>query len=60
MICYRDMTFCAFWEECRGGMECPRALTFGVRLEAERWWLPRVDGAPICVYTHKPECFKGE
>ena len=50
MYCYKDMTFCTFYEECKGGLSCRRALTARVRLEA--------NGIPVCVYTEKPECYK--
>ena len=63
MICYKDMTFCSFWEECKEGKSCPRALTEKVEIEADRWWLSFhgstiKNGAPICQFVKKPECFK--
>jgi hypothetical protein len=57
MICYRDMTFCPFWEECRKGKTCPRALTEKVREEAKKWWAGNAGDAPIMQYTTKPSCY---
>lgn len=58
MICYRDMTFCGFWEDCRNGEDCERALTEIVRKGAE------FSRLPIAQFVDKPECYnkvdKGE
>ena len=35
MFCYRDMTFCPYFDSCRFGDVCHRALTDGVREAAE-------------------------
>lgn len=51
MICYRDMTFCPFWEECADS-DCPRATTDKVREAA------KAIGLPICFFANKPDCFK--
>ena len=56
MICYRDMTFCTFYEGC-GADRCDRALTPEVQEQADRWW-GKEGGAPICVFGEKPECYK--
>ena len=53
---YKDMTFCPFWEKCKKGLTCPRALTALVKADAEAWW--GNDEAPIAQFMDKPECFK--
>ena len=61
MFCYRDMTFCTFWEDCALGKDCFRALTPKVREEAEKWAKAAgLKSAPICQYDTKsePPCFK--
>ena len=55
MQCYRDKTFCTFWEECKLGSECHRAYTSEVQKAAERWW--KGDNPPICFFADKPKCF---
>ena len=54
MMCYRDMTFCPFHEDCKAGTTCFRSLTKEVEQGAERWFGP---DAPISVFTGKPKCF---
>jgi hypothetical protein len=54
MICFRDMTFCPFWETCAGATTCGRALTPEVVADAHRWW--GNDKAPISQYTQPPTC----
>lgn len=56
MICYKDKTFCKFYEECALGKDCSRALTPEVIEDATKW-LELLD-VPISVYLNKPECFK--
>lgn len=53
MMCYRDMTFCPYFHECRFGEVCHRALTDGVREAAEKAQLH------ICEYAETPDCFRG-
>ncbi len=53
MFCYRDMTFCTYWKECKDGSSCTRALTDKVQAEAEIW----MKNPPICIYGEKPDCF---
>ena len=55
MMCYRDMTFCTFYGECRKGKKCRRALTKKVKIDAEKWWGSK--DAPIASYVNKPGCF---
>jgi hypothetical protein len=54
MITYKDMTFCPFWEECRDGPECPRALTKDIYQRAE------AIGLPVSRFVTEPECFREE
>ena len=54
-MAYKDMTFCTFWEECKDGNNCNRALTPKVRKEAELWWGD--DNVLISTFLHKPNCF---
>jgi hypothetical protein len=60
MICYRDRTFCPFWEECKDGKDCTRALTPKVYEDAKKWWgFFKTEGdPPIAYWAEKPECFK--
>ncbi len=55
MICYRDMTFCNFYQICKNGYNCERALTGKIQDDAKKWW--GKDGAPIAVYSEYPDCF---
>jgi len=52
MICYKDITFCPYWEDCEKQIDCPRCLTKNIKSEAKRLRLN------ICQFTEKPECFK--
>lgn len=52
MLCYKDMTFCSYWNQCKNGSICQRALTPYVEIMAQKVRLP------ICQYTDKPECLK--
>jgi hypothetical protein len=54
MICYRDMTFCPFYIDCKKGKKCERALTEEVRQKAAEW----LEDPPICVFANKPDCFQ--
>jgi len=56
MICYRDMTFCTFWEKCKKGKECFYALTDEEVKKAHKWWGNKQ--APISIFSKKPDCFK--
>ena len=53
MICYRDRIYCPFYETCRDGDTCERALTPLVVGQAQEW----MDNPPISQYTEKPECY---
>lgn len=62
MVRFKDMTFCPFWEECKDGEKCDRALTDRVREQASEWWSGFMsdDPAPIACYTERPRCFTGQ
>lgn len=51
MLCYRDMSFCPFYQTCLAHTKCGRALTPEVKAKAES------HGLPICQYQHKPPCY---
>ena len=53
MLCYKDMTFCPYWEECNLGYQCDRALTQLIKDNAEKW----MKNAPISQFSEKPSCF---
>ena len=55
MLCFKDMTFCPFWKECKDGKTCDRALTGKVWDSAERWW--GGDRPPVAVFAEHPDCF---
>jgi hypothetical protein len=59
MICYKDITFCPFWKECKDGSTCKVALTDEVYRKGVEWsrtFTP--EDILICQYTDKPDCFK--
>ena len=62
MMCYRDITFCPFWEDCASAVKCSRPLTEQVKKAADKWWNSNLEegdepeGAPICVFSEKPDC----
>ena len=51
MLCYRDMTFCPFWEPCRGAERCGRACTPAVQRAAA------LNGLPISQFLEPPDCY---
>lgn len=63
MICYKDMTFCDFWKDCKNGETCNRALTDDVREKAKEWTQDIFKDSKndpvslICIFTDKPKCF---
>lgn len=57
-MCYKDMTFCTFFEKCKDRDKCGRALTPEIQKAAEEWWGSK--DAPFCTFVEKPECFKHE
>lgn len=56
MMCYKDMTFCPYYRECKKGNKCGRALTPEVLQQAKEWW--DTNFPPISKYIDPPECFK--
>ncbi|MDA3856422.1 MAG: hypothetical protein PF569_09255 [Candidatus Woesearchaeota archaeon] len=56
MMCYRDRTFCIFYENCISGATCSKALTEQVKINAVKWW-GDID-PPIAIYTGEPSCFE--
>lgn len=54
MICYKDKTFCSFYETCAKQNDCSRPLTAQVKDDAVKWW--GGEGAPIAVFADKPQC----
>lgn len=52
MICYRDRTYCPYWETCRDAGPCSRKLTEDVKKAAEDL------GLPICQFAEKPHCYR--
>jgi len=50
MICYRDMTFCCFYKDCKKASECHRPLTPDIEKAAKMF------GMPVAQFTNKPEC----
>ena len=56
MISFRDMTFCPFHEDCAKAKDCKRPLTKQVEKDAEAWWGLSEGGAPISLFSDKPEC----
>jgi hypothetical protein len=55
MMCYRDLTFCPFWDTCKLGDVCGRALTQHIKDEAAKWW---GEEAPIAEFKEKPVCYE--
>jgi len=52
MICFNDMTYCSFFEWCKNGKRCFRALTKKVKDNAMR------ADMGIAVFVDKPDCFE--
>lgn len=52
MLCYMDMTFCGYWQECRLGKTCPRRLTELVSQTAAALNLQ------VAQYADCPDCFE--
>lgn len=50
MICYKDMTFCPFFEDCAKAKDCHRPLYEYHRVNAAEI------GLPITHYASKPDC----
>lgn len=54
MMCYKDMCFCPFYEACKKGDNCFRALTKEHFERAAKMKLP------VSRYADKPQCFQGK
>jgi len=54
MICYRDMTFCTHYKDCKKRKECGRALTPKVQKDAKAF------GLPCSYWAEKPDCWEKE
>lgn len=50
MICYKDMTFCSFYADCKKAYDCNRPITPHVEEAA------RSMGLPIAQFAEKPDC----
>lgn len=57
MMCYKDITFCPFYTECRDGENCPRKLTEEVQRAADAIKLPTAQfvGRPKQCFIPKEE-----
>lgn len=51
MFCYKDMTFCQYYETCKSGVHCSRALTPEVKDGADEYDLG------ISQFAEVPDCF---
>lgn len=56
MISFMDKTFCAYFDTCKKGEKCERALTEKVKRDAATWWGDA--NAPICIYAEHPDCYR--
>jgi hypothetical protein len=52
MICYKDKTFCSYFQDCAHRKECKDKLTHGVKSAAER------TGLLISQWSEKPGCWE--
>lgn len=52
MMCYKDMTFCSYWTDCRDAEGCSRPLTKRIEQRAKEVNLP------ICRFKDKPDCWR--
>ena len=51
MMCYKDMTFCTFYQKCTDASKCGRALTDRVKLAAQQF------NMPVSIFGDKPDCY---
>ena len=56
MICYRDTTFCTYYQTCANQEDCNRKLTPEVKEAAIKWW--GSDQAPVAMFADYPYCFE--
>lgn len=52
MKCFRDTTYCRYYQHCRYGKVCNKALTQEIREEAMKYRFF------LCEYTIEPDCYK--
>jgi hypothetical protein len=52
MLCYKDTTFCGYWQDCRNSDICHRPLTKKIKENSIEF------GLPICQYSEKPDCWE--
>ena len=52
MMCYKDKTFCPFYEDCGKGKNCKDAMTEKIINDAETF------GLPISRWLDPPKCYK--
>ncbi len=59
MITYKDKTFCPFYDKCKTGFNCSRALTVDV-IESATKWSKQFHSTDILInqFSDKPECFE--
>lgn len=55
MMCFRDMTFCTYWKDCRYSETCGRKFDKEQEAAAKKWW--GGDNPPICTFIGRPRCF---
>ena len=51
-MCYKDMTFCKFYENCKDKETCERVLTNKDKSIILTYEIP------VCYFMERPECFK--
>lgn len=63
MLCYKDRTWCVWYEQCVSGKRCDAALTPKVREQAEEWWVAsggEPGEAPLSLTEGVAMCFIGK
>lgn len=63
MISYKEQIFCSFYENCRTGKNCPKALTPELWEKAKNWWTRNGtenlnSTIPISQYANAPDCWE--
>ncbi len=48
---FQDKTFCPYYTDCENGIDCERALHYGVYEAANK------AGQPVSAYAARPLCF---
>ena len=52
MLCYKDRTFCDFYEDCKNEPRCDSQLTDKIKKEASE------RGLPVSRFASHPHCFE--